>query len=114
MVKDTKQRQILTKYRLSDHSLAIETGRHKKSYLPPEQRLCGHCSTAEVETEAHFILKCGKYNDIRLEYYRKFELLIPNFTVLDDYDKQNILLGEGPAAHLAAQYVTACHKLRDT
>jgi transposase len=29
-VSDTKQRQILTKYRLSDHQLAIETGRHKK------------------------------------------------------------------------------------
>ena len=30
-VRDTKQRQILTKYRLSDHQLAIETGRHKKT-----------------------------------------------------------------------------------
>ena len=28
-VRDSKQRQILTKYRLSDHSLAIEKGRHK-------------------------------------------------------------------------------------
>ena len=26
--------------------------------------------------------------------------------------KQHILLGEGPAAHLVAQYVTACHKMR--
>ncbi len=39
-VKDTKQRQILTKYKLSEHRLAIETGRHKNSWLPREQRVC--------------------------------------------------------------------------
>ena len=114
LVKDRKQRQILTKYRLSDHSLAIETGRHKKSYLPPDQRVCDHCSTAEVETEAHFLLRCDKYCNIRVEYFRKFLSFVPHFTVLDDNDKLNILLGEGPAAHLAAQYVTTCHKMRDT
>ncbi len=37
-VRDTKQRRILTKYRLSEHRLAIETGRHRKSWLPREQR----------------------------------------------------------------------------
>ena len=30
-VRDLKQRQILTRYRLSDHKLTIQTGRHKKS-----------------------------------------------------------------------------------
>ena len=33
-VIDVKQRQILTKYRLSDHNLAVETGRHRKTWLP--------------------------------------------------------------------------------
>ena len=37
-VRDTKQRQILTKYRLSDHRLAIEKGRHRNTWLPKEQR----------------------------------------------------------------------------
>ena len=27
-------------YRLSDHSLAIETGRHKKTWLPKEEAVC--------------------------------------------------------------------------
>ncbi|KAI4885658.1 hypothetical protein NFI96_003646 [Prochilodus magdalenae] len=44
-VRDTKQRQILTKYRLSDHSLAIERGRYRQSWLPKEERRCGHCKT---------------------------------------------------------------------
>ncbi|XP_051280203.1 uncharacterized protein LOC127376873 [Dicentrarchus labrax] len=43
-VRDRKQRQILTNYRLSDHKLAIETGRHKTSWQPKENRKCGHCS----------------------------------------------------------------------
>lgn len=62
----------------------------------------------------HFLLKCDKYNNIRAEYFKKFDLLIPNFTKLDDNKKQQILLGEKHAANLAAQYVTACHKLRDS
>ncbi len=64
-VRDPKQRQILTKYRLSDHSLAIENGPHKKSWLPPEERVCGHCMIGEVETEMVFLLKCEKYLNVR-------------------------------------------------
>ena len=41
-VRDTKQRQILTKYRLSDHSLAIERGRYKKR--SEERRVGKECS----------------------------------------------------------------------
>ena len=59
-VRDSKQRQILTNYRLSDHSLAIEKGRHKKCWLPKEQRICGNCTTGEVKTEMHFLLHCEK------------------------------------------------------
>ena len=33
-----KNRQILTKYRTSDHCLQIETGRYKN--IPRQQRLC--------------------------------------------------------------------------
>ncbi len=32
----------LSKYRLSEHRLAMETGRHRKSCLPGEQRVCVH------------------------------------------------------------------------
>ncbi|MGH0192693.1 UNVERIFIED_CONTAM: hypothetical protein FKN15_021413 [Acipenser sinensis] len=78
-VRDTKQRQILTKYRLSDHSLAIEKGRHRQTWLPKEERLCGHCETGEVETEMHFLLQCNKYSEKRQTYFRKFANSLPNF-----------------------------------
>ena len=45
MVTDQNFRKTLTKYRLSEHSLAIEKGRHRKTWLPVEERLCNHCRT---------------------------------------------------------------------
>ncbi len=36
------QREYTDQYRLSEHRLAIETGRHRKSCLPREQRVCVH------------------------------------------------------------------------
>ena len=51
MVTDQNLRKTLTKYRLSEHSLVIEKGRHRKAWLPVEERLCNHRTTAEPETE---------------------------------------------------------------
>ena len=113
-VRDTKQRQILTKYRLSDHTLAIEKGRHRNTWLPKEQRICGHCKTGEVETEMHFLLHCEKYSEIRAHYFSKFSLTIQNFLSQTNEEKIKILLGEGPMATTAAKYILACHNLRDT
>ena len=45
MVTDQNLRKTLTKYRLSEHSLAIEKGRHRKTWLPVEERLYNHCTT---------------------------------------------------------------------
>ena len=63
-VRDTKQRQILTKYRLREHQLSIEKGRHKKTWLPKEEHLCGHCITGEVETEMHFFLRNTPFTNL--------------------------------------------------
>src|SRR4029434_442695 len=43
LVTDKNLRTTLTKYRLSEHSLAIEVGRHRQTWLPKENRLCPHC-----------------------------------------------------------------------
>ncbi len=99
-VRDTKQRWILTKYRLSEHRLAIETGRHRKSWLPREQRVCVHCETGEIETETHFLVHCYKYISIRHLYFNKLTNLINNFTAISETDQIKILLGEGQTAAL--------------
>ena len=112
-VTDQQLKQTLTKYRLSEHSLAIEKGRYRKNWLPAEQRLCKHCTTSEPETELHFLTKCEKYKQIRQTYFPKFEAIIKGFPNLSDEEKLPILLGENSTcSKLASVYVYACHKYR--
>ncbi|CAJ0936895.1 unnamed protein product [Ranitomeya imitator] len=61
-LENPKDRQILSRYRLSAHSLLIESGRHRQNYKPRESRLCQQCPQEAVEDEAHFLLRCPKYS----------------------------------------------------
>ncbi len=113
-VSDKKLRSTLTRYRLSGHKLMIETGRHRQTWLPPEQRLCSHCDLNQMETELHFLTECSKYTDIRTVYYDKIQQIHPTFTTLPDQEKLAYLLGEHKTCCvLAAQYVSLCHHRRE-
>jgi hypothetical protein len=48
-------RQLFTKFRVSDHSLEIETGRYK--HITREERICKNCNLNEIGDEYHFFLK---------------------------------------------------------
>jgi hypothetical protein len=99
----------LTKYRLSEHSLAIEKARHRKTWLPVEERLCNHGTTAEPETVLHFLTKCQKYKTIRECHFPKFETLIQGFKDLSDEDRLPVLLREdAERCGWAAHYNAAC------
>ncbi|KAI2656568.1 hypothetical protein H4Q32_029770 [Labeo rohita] len=89
------QRHILTKYRLSEHSLTIETDRHKKSWLPRKERVCAHCTTGENETEVHFLLHCHKFKSIRDLYMNKFTNIIKKFRGMtkEEINKDNFRRG---------------------
>ena len=60
------KRTLLTKFRISNHNLRIETGRHEckvNSHGKPVillrcERLCQNCITNSVEDEIHFMLEC--------------------------------------------------------
>ena len=69
-IKNTKLRCALTKLRLSNHNLLIETGRHKKGKMETkkELRICPLCHDG-IEDEAHFLLFCPVYNDLRNQLY---------------------------------------------
>ena len=71
----------LTKYRLSDHSLAIEKGKEKKNHgcQWSKEYVVGHCMTGEVETEVHFLLHCEKYENIQDTHFYRFVRLLPGF-----------------------------------
>ena len=66
-------RRIISRWRLSNHRLKIETGRYSRPYVPRERRLCVTCNL--LEDEAHVIFICPLYRTIRVKYTR---LLIDN------------------------------------
>ena len=115
LITDQNLRRIFTKYRLSEHSLATEQGSHRNPWLPVEERLCNHCTTAEPETELHFLTKCKKYKTIRECHFPIFETLIQGFKDLSDESRLPVLLGEdAESCVLAAHNIAVCHKLRDS
>ena len=59
-------RKTLTCFRLSAHTLEIETGRYNG--IDRSNRFCKLCNQHLVETEYHFLLCCTKYTDIRNKY----------------------------------------------
>ena len=56
------------RFRISCHSLAIETGRYTRPPLPPEERVCQTCGV--MEDEKHFLLNCSSTQ--RLPEYKHF------------------------------------------
>ncbi len=114
IIKGYGQRKLLTKYRLSEHSLCVETGRHKQSWRPRELRLCSHCTDGLIEDELHFLTECSKYKHIRDAYFKQIALVSPECQQTSNTEKLSYILGEKEKCiHLAAQYVHSCHQMRD-
>ena len=69
-IKNPIKRILMTKFRLSNHRLMIEKGRHIN--LPKAMRFCPFCHR-EVETDMHFLLVCPTSHALRskpsFEYY---------------------------------------------
>ena len=61
----------MTKIRLSNHTLNIETGRHNK--IPKNKRFCPFCPNL-VEDEMHFLLFCPTYTTNRVSLFQKLNI----------------------------------------
>ena len=59
-VTNTRHKIPLTKLRLSNHKLAIETGRYSRPFKKPAERICPICKI-EMEDEYHFLNICPAY-----------------------------------------------------
>ena len=55
---------MLTKLRLSNHELAIETGRYLRPFKKPEERI-RPMFKLEMEDEYHFLTLCPAYQEKR-------------------------------------------------
>ena len=84
-IKNTTVRQSFTKYRLSNHVLNIEKGRHMSPKTPKEQRFCPFCPD-KVEDEIHFLLECPTYEISRNELMNNIDTpLLPSLSIQDKF-----------------------------
>ena len=59
-------RTILTRWRLSNFELAVETGRYCRPKIDREQRVCRTCLT--MEDEYHVFFVCPLYRQVRMNH----------------------------------------------
>ena len=76
---DDRKRSVITRWRLSNHKLFIETGRYQTPYIDRFDRKCFQCGI--LEDEAHAIYDCPAFEFIRLRYQ----------TLLRKYDNVKLL-----------------------
>ena len=58
-----KHKIAISRFRLSNHTLMIEKGRHLR--LDKNERKCYFCEN-NIENEEHFLIKCPFYSPLRL------------------------------------------------
>ena len=92
LITNPKARSALTKFRLSDHKLHIESGRHCNPPKPVEERLCKICNNQVVEDEIHFLLNCSHYCDLRSPLMQQAVTLSQNFPHLTPKEKFTFLM----------------------
>ena len=73
MIKNPQHRihVAITKLRLGNHHLHIETGRHSIPKTPENLRLCSFCNTNKIENEIHFLSFCKHYDRWRIKLFNE-------------------------------------------
>ena len=79
----------LTRFRISSHSLRIQTGRYEKNKIARNERYCMYCGSRDIEHTYHFICICPCYSTLRRRCIDKCYFLRPSDSVL----KCNLLMG---------------------
>ena len=75
-----QKRQLITKFRLSDHNLNIEMGRY--SNIPRENRLCHTCQI--LEDENHFFFHCKINKLLRDNFLQNVTKIYPDFNTQNE------------------------------
>ena len=63
-IKNISHRKAVSRFRLSNHSLMIEKGRHSRPRTERSERKCFVCKN-EIEDETHFLITCPLYRENR-------------------------------------------------
>ena len=108
-ISNFKLRVLLSKFRLSSHSLEIEKGRQLKKKIPADKRICKVCDLGSVEDEAHFVLHCCAYNEERSTLFRLCNI----DSTSSSSDILNLLLNVQDNIFYICIYIRKCLKKRE-
>ena len=108
-IKNVATRIQMSKFRLSNHKLAIEKGRHEK--ISREFRFCPFCKN-KIECEVHFTTDCHTYAHIRQDLYSELSKLNPLFDNLPQKDKFIFIL-ENSSCEKVASFIRRGLELRE-
>ena len=99
----------MSKFRLSNHRLMIEVGRHKK--IDRQYRKCPFCLN-EVEDEIHFLTTCPVYSTCRNSLL--MELSIPIGLLITEKQRLfQFLMTDKYAVRLTAKFITNAMLIRE-
>ena len=109
-VKNSNDRMSMTKFRLSNHKLMIEKGRHMN--LEREDRKCPFCPS--VEDGNHFLLHCRIYSILReIMLSTVEEKLNEQLNRNDEMKMMRYLLGNKELSPIVAKYLKQTMELGD-
>ena len=96
------QRRSLARLRLGSLRLRIETGRYERPQKAGEERICQQCTLDIVESEAHFVLECPKYDNLRSNL---LDQISNEFFNLDKFEKLSYLLNNADMVKKTSQFI---------
>ena len=80
-IENLKHKIALSRFRLSNHNLLIERGRHMRPRLERNDRKCFVCSD-KIENEMHFVTECPLYENERSVLFQSCRENSMNFDLL--------------------------------
>jgi hypothetical protein len=110
-IRNISHRNILTRFRTSNHKLHIETGRYTRPITPVENRIYPNCNSKSVEDELHFLMYCPRFENHRRELFSN--VLNYNAAILSAEDKLGwILSNEDPSCvRELVKFIHSCFQM---
>ena len=111
-IKNVKDRILFSKFRLSNHKLMIEKGRHLN--ISKELRLCPFCSDS-IEDEIHFLIRCKTYSNHRKKLFDNIQNKVGEvgFAGMNDETKFIFIMNNISVAPLIAKHLSQTFELRE-
>ena len=101
----------LTQFRLSNHKLMIETGRHQK--VPKTERFCPFCY-GMIEDEIHFLINCKQYDALRGPLFKECREARKNFSYYSNKETFIFIMTYNLLSDKLAKFISDAIEIRDS